>query len=169
MASKGAREMPVTLECSLPIRDAAPVKAPRSAGTRACGAHRAACAGFTLFELLVVLALLGLVAGMTLPAGVRALEAARERAVEREVRLVLAGLPLEAFRSGLPLEVPASALRQRLTAWPQGWLLELDQPLAYSAEGVARGGQVRLQTPQGRLQTWVVEPYTGALTPARTP
>lgn len=160
--------MPVTSESCLPTREAGHAPQARLVeGARS--AREAPCAGFTLFELLVVLAILGLVAGMALPASVRALEAARERAVEREVRLVLAGLPLEAFRSGLPLELPAPALRQRLTQWPQGWVLELDQPLAYSAEGVARGGQVRLQTPQGRVQAWTVEPYTGALVAARAP
>jgi prepilin-type N-terminal cleavage/methylation domain-containing protein len=117
--------------------------------------------GFTLLELLVVLAVVALLASVVVPASMRAWEAARDRALEREVRLVLSGLPLEAFRAGTELELQASGLQSRFTDWPPGWSLELEAPLAYSAEGVARGGGLKVRNPQGRIQVWTVEPYTG--------
>jgi prepilin-type N-terminal cleavage/methylation domain-containing protein len=119
--------------------------------------------GFTLLELLVVLALMGLLAGLVAPSAVRAWEGARHRAVEREIRLVLGGLSLEAFRSGNLLELTAPALQRRLSDWPPGWTLELERPLAYSADGVARGGQVRVRTPHGSVAAWEVEAITGTL------
>jgi len=126
---------------------------------------RATSFGFTLLELLVVLALMALIAGLAAPRAVSALEGARQRAVERELRLVLAGLPLEAFRAGTALEVSVASLQARISAWPSGWSIELEQPLAYSAEGGARGGVVRVRNDQGRVQAFLIEPYTGALRP----
>ena len=123
--------------------------------------------GFTLLELLVVLALMGLLAGLVAPSALRAWEGARHRAVEREVRLVLAGLPVEAFRSGAALELNAPALVRRMDDWPPGWALEVERPLAYSADGVARGGRVRVRTPQGQERVWEVEAFTGAIKPAQ--
>lgn len=119
--------------------------------------------GFTLLELLVVLALIALVSAVAVPASVQMLQAARDRALQRELQLVLSGLPLEAFRSGAALELQASALQARFQDWPAGWSFELERPLAYSAQGVARGGRVILRTRQGREQVWEVEPFTGSV------
>ena len=117
--------------------------------------------GFTLLELLVVLALLALMAGIVGPAGVRALEAARERAQVRALQSALARLPLEAAREGRAILVDGAGLARRVPDWPAGDTLETERPLGYSAEGVATGGTLTWRSRDGQARSWQVEAFTG--------
>jgi len=118
--------------------------------------------GFTLLELLVVLSLVSLVVSLVGPASWRQLQAARERGVASDLEAELASLPLKAFQGGDGLEISAQDLRDRLSEpLPDGWSIELDQPLAYGPQGTAKGGHVRLRTGEGVRMQWVVLPLTG--------
>lgn len=122
--------------------------------------------GFTLLELLVVLSIVAMTAGLILPSTSRWLAAAQERGWRQEVRAELAGLPMRAFRQGEPLELDAPALRDLLKdQLPAGAVLEVSAPLRYSASGVAAGATVRLRTADGRAQAWVIAAPTGEVTP----
>jgi general secretion pathway protein G len=90
---------------------------------------RKAARGFTLVELVVVLALVALATGLAAPALVRGLDAARERGVRVDVRVLLEGMPVRAFQTGAGLEIDATALQQLVPELPQGWRLEVDAPL----------------------------------------
>jgi len=125
-------------------------------------------AGFTLLELLVVLSIVAMTAGLILPSTSRWIAAARERAWQQELRAQLAALPMRAFQSGEPLELDASALRNLLLEkndLPASVQLELSAPLRYSAAGVAVGASVRTRDADGREQVWTIAPITGRVTP----
>lgn len=120
--------------------------------------------GFTLLELLVVLALMAMLMGIAVPGAVRALESARERGAVAELQVLLDGLPVEAFKSGRELSVTASELQTRLRErieWPAGWHLSAESALRYGPSGVAIGGRVVLDAGDHRVATWAVEPVTG--------
>ena len=123
--------------------------------------ERLAQRGFTLVELVVVLALLALAAGIAAPAAVRGVAAARERGVRADVRVLLEGMPVRAVQSGSGLEVDSAALRRLVPELPAGWRLEVDQPLRYAPNGVAAGGAVRLLIPGRDPTTWRVAAVSG--------
>lgn len=122
----------------------------------------ASFAGFTLLELLVVLLLVALAAGMVAPAALRGLAAAQERAVAADLEALLAGLPAQAFRRGEALRLDAAALRERLPDLPADWRLELDGPaLAYGPTGVALPARVSLHAPARAPLRWQIASPTG--------
>lgn len=125
--------------------------------------------GFTLLELLVVLAIVGLSAGIMVPALSRAVDAAQERAWTQELGAALAALPLKAFQSGQPLQLDAGAVRALLPdQLPTDAEITLLEPLRYSAMGMARGGLLRVRTSQGRVHEWRIEPVSGRVRPLLT-
>ena len=117
--------------------------------------------GFTLLELVVVMALTALTVGLVVPAAQRGLDAARERGVRSDIQALLASLPVRAYQAGTPLRLDAQALRQQLPQLPEGWSLLMNRPLSYSAAGVASGGAVRLGVPGRATIVWRVEPVSG--------
>lgn len=123
--------------------------------------ERWVCRGFTLLELLVVLALVALVTGLVAPAVLRGLESARERGLAADVRTLLQGLPVRAFQSGNGLEIDAAALRRLVPDLPGDWHLEVDPPLRYGPTGVAAGGAVRLVAPGRDAMAWQVTAVSG--------
>ena len=122
---------------------------------------RRAVRGFTLVELVVVLALVALATGLAAPALVRGLDAARERGVRADVRVLLEGLPVRAYQAGSALEVDATALQRLAPELPQDWRLELDAPLRYAPSGVASGGAVRLLIPGRDPTVWQIAATSG--------
>lgn len=122
-------------------------------------------AGFTLLELLVVLSIVAMTAGLILPSASRWIAAASERAWRQEVRAQLAALPMRAFQTGESLELDAPALRSLLVGLPESAKVELTAPLRYSAAGVASGATVRVTDAAGAEQVWSVAPVTGRVTP----
>jgi prepilin-type N-terminal cleavage/methylation domain-containing protein len=125
--------------------------------------------GFTLLELLVVLALVALVAGLVAPVASNAMVAARERAVLAELNALLEGLPVRSFRAGTAQSYSGEALRQLLPDMPAGWSVDLVAPLRYSDSGVASGGVVRLLAPGRPAQTLRVLPVSGEVQSAAGP
>ena len=113
--------------------------------------------GFTLLELLVVLAVLGLATAMAMP-NLQRLYAAATRASEQDHVLdQIAGLGREAMLRGrayvvfgnAPPPDPAEAARYAdyetyLVDVPEGWRLVLDRPLVVLANGVCLGAALTL-------------------------
>ena len=120
-----------------------------------------AARGFTLVELVVVLALVALATGLAAPALVRGLDAAHERGMRADVRALLEGMPVRAYQTGSALEIDAAALQRLLPELPQGWRLEVDAPLRYAPNGVAAGGAVRLLIPDRDPTIWQIAAISG--------
>jgi general secretion pathway protein G len=128
------------------------------------GRRAGAVAGFTLVELLVVMVLLGLVTGLVVPAGIRAIENEQRRGAMADLNAVLAALPLRAFHDGRAISIDGAALRAQLPDAPETLVIETSAPLAYAANGMAAGGQVRAGFADGAWETFTIEPVTGIVT-----
>ncbi len=121
--------------------------------------------GFTLLELLVVLALIGLAAGLALPAASRWLDAVNERGWRQELHAALAALPLNAFGQGRELRLDAKDVRALVEDMPSDVAVELSAPLVYSPRGLAAPADVRLRDAQGRVSVYRIEAVTGRVSP----
>ena len=120
-------------------------------------AHRLRRVGFTLLELLVVLAVLGLATALAMPNLQRLYAAATQASARDYVLDQFAGLGREAMLRGrayvvfgnAPLPDPAEAARYPdyetyVVDVPEGWRLDLDRPLVVLANGVCLGGALTL-------------------------
>ena len=130
--------------------------------------NRTAPSGFTLIEMLVTLAVLGLVTGLAFPAVDKALSGQRLRLATSDV---LAGLALArstavrttttaSFAIGRDANhfIASGAPESRL---PEAALLSLSTPkLRFYADGTADGGQAQLQI-GARTRTIVIDPLSG--------
>ena len=114
--------------------------------------------GFTLLELIVVLALLGLVTVLALPNLERMYEGFTRKAEQGRILNRIAGLGREAMLRGRAFAVygagedAAEAIADRRVSGfepydldvPPGWEVNLDRPLLVRANGVCLGATVTL-------------------------
>lgn len=114
--------------------------------------------GFTLLELLVVLALIGLASGLAAPRLLAWVDGARQRTAVDAVRQHLQQQPSQSFFSGQTV-----VLQPRPPSWglPPGWHLSSPQPVVYEANGMTGGGLVLLHAQQQVLARWRVLPPAG--------
>lgn len=119
-------------------------------------ADRRAAAGFSLLELLVVLALVSIMVALVAPrlAGtVQAIATSGERA---EVTRQIQGLPLLARAAGHPIRVAAeSPLVVADLELPAGWTVSTVSPLFVAANGVCRPATLRVDG-GGVVEEWSV-------------
>ena len=118
--------------------------------------------GFTLLEVLVVLAIVAAITGIVAPAGWRALQSARLRGAEADLQAALATLPMRAFGQGQPLVVDSTVLTRQLESLPEDCRLHVAEPLRYAANGMAGGGTVQLAC-AAAVSTFDVAEVTGAV------
>lgn len=123
----------------------------------------AVACGFTLLELLVVLALAAMATGLVVPALLRSVAAAQARGARADLAQALRDLPVQAFQHGQALSVDEASLRHAMPNWPDGWRMQLDQPLRYGPTGVAEGGVLRVLPSDRPPYTLRVVPLTGEL------
>lgn len=121
--------------------------------------------GFTLIEILVVLAIVAAVSAVVGPAAWRALQNAELRGAEADVQAALAALPMAAFAQGRPLVVDADALAGRVPSLPAGCRINLPNALRYAPNGMTPGGTVHLAC-DGTVVAFDVAAVTGEVSRA---
>lgn len=146
MQTSGISRRTEVVRCA--SRGAPRVPAPRAATLRA-----ATLSGFTLLEIIVVLAIMGMVAAIATPAVVRGIDTWRRQAQADALMDQLRGLPSRARAAGRPIEISAASLAGEsapLVVDP-GWTLAVPVPWLVQANGVCQGGSVELHGDDGRI------------------
>lgn len=148
--------MPTSASC-LPAR-----QSKRSTPVAQPGAPRAR--GFTLLEILVVLAIAGLLAAVVLPQ-LANLAASVEIANQRkDLQIAVENLGYQAYVTGKPIilegthpaKAPEAAAAPPLPV-PSGWRIDVPRPLRYSVNGVCSGGTISLTSPDGVRESFTLK------------
>lgn len=103
--------------------------------------------GYTLLEIIMVVTLIGLMAGIVAPRMALMYESSRWASERDDVLRVIAGLGFTAFREGRAFELsryPGPDAEGLLLDLPEGWNIEAEKPIRYSVDGVCFGGKLRL-------------------------
>lgn len=124
-------------------------------------------AGFTLLELVVVLALLALAAGLAAPAGFRMMESRQEADLRERLLQRIGQLPMMARQQGRVLDVSTgtddeTAAAARLLDLPEGWSVQLDAPLAVRANGACSSAEGTVATPRTVFRLAIAAPFCRA-------
>ena len=116
--------------------------------------------GFTLLEMIVVLAILGLAASLVGPSMLRSIDTWRRQAALESVLDQIRGLPGEARTRGV-LDVSDAALASDAPPLhiEAEWSLRVPTPWRVSANGVCEGGQVDVVGKYGTLSIRVAAPF----------
>lgn len=113
--------------------------------------------GFTLLELLIVLALIGLVAAVVVPGLARTYDAIVGSGERADVARAIEAVPLRVRASGeaLKLEPGDAAAFAALLDLPAGWRVVLEQPLRVERSGLCHPAKVRV-TGRDVTETWML-------------
>lgn len=117
--------------------------------------------GFTLLELIVVLALLGLATALVAPSGFRMISS-WHRATDLEASLqTVSALSVAAASEGrMRMLETGSVDADLLSGMPEGWRIELDAPLTVQANGACSDSLGRALGPDGHVQKFeVIAPF----------
>lgn len=117
--------------------------------------------GFTLLEIIVVLAIMGLVAAVATPAVVRGIDSWRRQAQADALMDQLRALPARARAAGRPIEVSAAALAGESPPLhvDEGWTLAVPEPWQVQSNGVCQGGRVELHEGERVLELQATAPF----------
>lgn len=116
-----------------------------------------AARGFTLLELLIVLALVSMVAAMVAPRLQHTYDAVARSGDRAEALRQIERLPLIARDLGKVVQVPADdpAALAGLLRLPAGWQAIAVEPLRIEATGLCHGGKLRVEG-GGAVETWTL-------------
>jgi prepilin-type N-terminal cleavage/methylation domain-containing protein len=111
--------------------------------------------GFTLLELLIVLALISMVAAMVAPRLQRTYDAVARSGNRAEAVRQVERLPLIARDRGRAIVVPADdpAALATLLSLPEGWQARAVGPIRIEANGLCHAAKIRMQG-DGAAEVW---------------
>lgn len=110
---------------------------------------------FTLLELLVVISIIGLIAGVIAPRFINIGDKLAVKNEFSEVRQQLNGLPLRAMRSGNALRIDAQGAPVSL---PGDWHITAATAIIYQANGSCLGGTIEVWQGHGSHKSVHLQP-----------
>jgi prepilin-type N-terminal cleavage/methylation domain-containing protein len=111
--------------------------------------------GFTLLELLVVMAVIALLTGFVAPSFTRLAERTSHSVDRSGILAHLDELAYRVYQGGRPYKLSSDTLGSVLAdgrpalSLPDGWRLDLATPLSFNESGVCSGGDAWLYDPDG--------------------
>lgn len=111
--------------------------------------------GFTLLELLVVISIIGLLAGVIAP---RFIDMGNKLSIKNqrlEIRQKINGLPLLALRKGSTLRIDTKGAPVEL---PADWRVTAPAPVVYQSNGSCLGGRVEVWHGEARHEAILLLP-----------
>jgi len=115
-------------------------------------------AGYTLLEMVVVIALIALATALVAPPGMRMVRSWQEATEISEVIEQIERLPGTVRASGNPLILGNEAVSTPLEL-PDEWALILETPLTVQANGACSNAQGRLQTLYQEIELQILAPF----------
>ena len=130
-----------------------------SAANRPTERARAGARGFTLLEVIVVLAIMGMVAAVVAPAAVRGIDSWRRQADMDALGEQVRALPGRARASGKAITIDDDALaaEEPPLRMAPGWTLSVPEPWQVHANGVCDGGLLVARNTAGQERRWQVQ------------
>ena len=112
-------------------------------------ALRRARAGYSLMEVLIVVAILGVAATLSAPSISRMIAGQQARQVVRSLVTEFGAIRADAFIQSQSYD--ADAISSRLSEHaPDGWRVIVDQGLRLAASGYCTPGRISIEGPDGR-------------------
>ena len=106
--------------------------------------NQRALLGYSLIEVIVVLALLTLVTSIVIPNLSSTLDRYRLQSNQDEVLIQLSGLGYLAYQKQQSFVLYPDGDVGDVIDLPEGWAIELEDPIMFQANGVCSGGAIRL-------------------------
>jgi len=122
--------------------------------------------GFTLIEMIAVLTLAALMAGVAIPAMQRWFESVSERAQLTEVSIQFQRLASRAALLSQTVKLDKQSWNTKLNdgepalSLPEGWAVSSDKSVIFYHSGVCAGGEVDLTAPQKRQLRLMIAPVS---------
>ena len=128
--------------------------------------------GFTLLEMLVVLTVIALLAGIAVPNFMRMMQSFTSATKWSELLNEIDGLSYRAYVQGQPIQLSSETASQLLSTLPQGWTINIEtgakaasgigigdnsvvsgRAISYRENGWCNGGRITLTTDEGARRT----------------
>ena len=98
--------------------------------------------GFTLLEMVVVLAIIATIAGVALPNFARMIESYEQKATLGAINSELSALSFRAFSQASPISLSSESSRVLVGSLPADWRISVEKPINFEANGFCSGGDV---------------------------